>query len=270
MTADGKYYIIDAHCHIYPEKIAAKAVGGTDAFYGVTSHHKGTAEDLLESGGKAGVDHFVVQSVATTPKQVRSINSFIANEVENGGGRLTGLGTLHPDSDDIDGDIENIVSLGLHGVKLHPDIQQFKLDDDKCMKMYELCQQNRLPMLIHTGDYRYDFSNPNRLLPILKRFPDLIIVGAHLGGWSVWEDAVKELAPMSNLYVDCSSCFGFNDRVDFRKIIEGYGTDRVLFATDYPMWTPKTELEKFFELGFSEDENRKMLSENAKKVFSIK
>ena len=31
------YFVIDTHCHIYPEKIAAKAVAGTDKFYDTTA-----------------------------------------------------------------------------------------------------------------------------------------------------------------------------------------------------------------------------------------
>lgn len=68
--------------------------------------------DLIRQGGSAGIDHFIVQSVATTPRQVKSINEFIAAEVEKSGGRLTGLGTLHPDSPDIAGDVAHLVSWG--------------------------------------------------------------------------------------------------------------------------------------------------------------
>ena len=85
-------FVIDAHCHIYPEKIAARAVAGTDAFYGTTARcPQGTVAELLDVGARAGTDHFIVQSVATTPKQVRSINEFIAASVAQSGGTLTGL-----------------------------------------------------------------------------------------------------------------------------------------------------------------------------------
>ena len=122
-------YTIDSHCHIYPEKIASKAVGGTDNFYGEHSVGSGTVDDLLQRGENAGVDHFIVQSVATTPHQVGSINRFIAYEVAKNPEKLTGLGTLHPDSEDIEGDVAHLLELGLRGVKLHPDIQAFKIDD---------------------------------------------------------------------------------------------------------------------------------------------
>lgn len=262
------FSVYDAHCHIYPEKIAARAVAGTDTFYGEHSTGRGTVADLMRQGAAAGIDHFIVQSVATTPRQVKSINEFIAAEVEKNPEKLTGLGTLHPDSEDIAGDIEHLVALGLHGVKLHPDIQKFKIDDYRCLKIYELCE-GKLPILMHTGDYRYDFSNPNRLIPILQIYQGLTVIGAHLGGWSIWQEASRRLSGFQNLYVDCSSSFPYLKPEEAREIILRYGTDRVLFGTDYPMWPPEQELDYFFSLGFNEEENRKMLSGNVRRLFGI-
>ncbi len=265
-----KYKIIDAHCHIYPEKIAEKAVGGTDKFYGVTSFGKGTVKDLFKLGSKTGIDHFVVQSVATTPAQVRSINEFIAREAEAAKGKLTGLGTLHPDSESIEEDMEHLLSLGLKGVKLHPDIQDFKIDDYRNLKIYELCEKHGIPILMHTGDNRYDRSNPNRLCPILEIYTDLVIVAAHMGGYSVWEEACEKLKDFPNVYVDCSSSFAFLKPEVAEKIIKAYGADKVLFATDYPMWEPRKELEYFMGLNLTEEEREKIFSKNAELVFGIK
>ncbi len=265
----GSYRVIDAHCHIYPPKIAAAAVRGTDTFYDLHSVYDGTTTDLLARGEAAGFDRFIVQSVATTPHQVKSINEFIAAEVNAGGGRMTGLGTLHPDSRDIAGDIAHLRELGLRGVKLHPDIQQFKIDDYRCLKIYELCEREGLPILLHTGDSRFDYSNPNRLLPVMQIYSGLTVVGAHLGGWSVWDEAVSKLAGLPNLYVDTCSCFAFMDRQKVKDIILAYGTDRVLFGTDYPMWPMEDEVEALLSLRLSEEDNRKILAENAEKVFGL-
>ena len=266
---EGKYRVIDAHCHIYPDKIASRAVAGTDGFYGINSTCKGTVSDLEFVGGAAGVDHFLVQSVATTPHQVKSINEFIAQSVVQSGGKFTGLGTLHPDSGDIKGDIEHLMELGLKGVKLHPDIQQFKIDDYRCLRIYELCEQLELPILMHTGDFRYDFSNPNRLLPVMEIYTGLTVIGAHFGGWSVWDEAAEKLAGLPNLYVDtCSSLYSL-DSQKAKKLIYAYGVDRVLFGTDYPMWETAEELERFFKIGLSEEEYKKILYENAAGLFGI-
>ena len=125
------FEVIDAHCHIYPEKIAEKAVRGTDKFYDIVSKFKGTASELIEQKAFNGVDKFVVQSVATTPHQVKSINEFVAKEVELYGDFIVGLGTLHPESQTIKEDVLHLIELGLKGVKLHPDIQNFKIDEER-------------------------------------------------------------------------------------------------------------------------------------------
>ncbi len=263
------YYVIDAHCHIYPEKIAQRAVAATDKFYGANSFGDGTVRNLNELFREVGVDHAIVQSVATTAHQVKCINEFIAGEVASGEGFLTGLGTMHPDSEDIEGDIEYLMELGLKGIKLHPDIQGFQVDAGNLLKIYECCEKKNLPILMHTGDYRYDNSNPNRVLPILKAYPGLTVIGAHFGGWSVWNEACEKYAGLSNFYVDCSSSFGFENDCNFKELILRYGTDRVLFGTDYPMWSAKNELETFFSFELGEDVNRQILSENAKKLFGI-
>ncbi len=263
------YYIIDAHCHIYPEKIAERAVRGTGDFYGETMICKGTVSDLAVEAKAAGIDHCIVQSVATTPKQVKSINEFIAGEVKAAGGFFTGLGTLHPDSEDQKGDVDHLVELGLKGVKLHPDIQKFKLDDYRCLKIYELCEERGLTMLLHTGDNRYDYSNPNRLIPILTTYTNLTVIGAHFGGWSIWDEASRKLCGIENFYVDCSSSMPWLEPDTTREIIRRYGADRVLFGTDYPMWRPKDEIEAFLKLGLDENENRSILNMNAKKLFCL-
>ena len=229
----------------------------------------GTGRSAQRKGKKAGVDHSIVQSVATTPKQVQSINEFIAATVNAAPDRLTGLGTLHPNSDDLRGDVEHLISLGLKGVKLHPDIQNFKVDDYRCLKIYELCEEFGLPILMHTGDKRYDNSNPNRLIPILEIYDHLVIIGAHFGGWSIWEEASHVLCDIPNLYVDCSSAMPWISDEKTVEIIRRYGAQRVLFGTDYPMWSPVKELDRFMTLPLTDEEKRIILSENVKKVYEL-
>ena len=196
--------VFDAHCHIYPAKIARKAAQTTAAFYDYTGETlDGTVQTLFAHGG--GITKFLVQSVATRPDQVQHINEFIAREVAQFPDRLYGFGALHPDSPTLEEDIAHLRALGLHGVKLHPDIQGFRLDDPRCFALAEQCE-GVLPLLLHTGDSRYDFSNPNRLIPLLRRFPRLTVIGAHFGGYTIWQEAARQLAGrFENLWVDCSS-----------------------------------------------------------------
>lgn len=182
--------IIDAHCHIYPDKIAARAAQSIGEFYDIPMDMDGTVDTLLRVGKQAGVTHYLVHSVATTPAQVHSINEFIAGTVQQHPGLMTGFGTLHPDSENIQADIEHLIDLGLKGIKLHPDFQKFNIDSEKALSIYRLVA-GRLPILIHTGDFRYDYSHPRRLKRAMEFVPDLTVIGAHFGGWSVQGGSCK-------------------------------------------------------------------------------
>lgn len=264
------YRIIDSHCHIYPDKIAARAVESISRFYdGMPLKWDGTCDTLVRTGNEAGISHFIVQSVATTPEHVHSINRFIAESVAKSGGCMTGLGSMHPDSPDYAADLDELQALGLRGVKLHPDIQRFEMDDPRCMKIYELCEARGLPILMHTGDHRYDYSNPNRLIRVLREFPKLIIIGAHMGGWSVWDEAARTVAKFPNLYMDVSSSLYALSPAHAREIVEAYGVDHTLYGTDYPMWDQKDEIDRTLAMGFTEAEYERIFARNTEELFGL-
>lgn len=259
---------IDCHCHIYPDAIAERAVAGIGAFYDLPLHYRGTLADLVAVQEATGISHGVIFSVATTPHQAASINRFIAECAAGSEGRFVGLGTVHPDSESLKEDIEHIISLGLRGVKLHPDFQRFAADDARALAIFSLCE-GRLPVLIHCGDHRYDFSNPARLASVLSRFPALTVLGAHFGGWSVWDEAEAQLTEYSNFYVDTSSSLYAMPSERARTLLRRFGADRVLFGTDYPMWRIEDELARMASLGLTETEYEKIYYKNAAKLFGF-
>ena len=264
--------IIDAHCHIYPDAIAPKAVNAIDTFYGglPSKHFEGRSEELVKVGRKTGVDHFVVFSVATSAHQVASINRFIAGEVEKYSGCMTGLGTLHLSSEDMEGDLNHLVELGLKGVKLHPDIQDFVIDDPRAMDIYAMCEERGLPIYVHTGDYRYDRSNPNRTVNVLRAFPKLKFVGPHFGGWSVWEDVAKTLTDFDNITVDTSSCFYTMKPEEAVNLIRAFGSERVMFGTDYPMWANNRDIEYIENLPITDKEKEDIFYKTCATLLDIK
>lgn len=69
--------------------------------------------------------------------------------------------------------------------------------------------------------------------------------------------------------MDCSSTLPYLPHETAVKIIRRYGAARVLFGTDYPLWTPEGELASFFSLGLTPAENKAILADNARRVFGI-
>lgn len=264
--------IIDAHAHIYPEKIAPRAVPAIGTFYKVPMQGEGTAEDLLATYSACGITHAIVHSVATTAKSVPTINTFLAEQCKQHP-EFIGFGTMHPDFEDMEAEVDRALEMGLHGFKLHPDTQQVDMDDPRLMKFYEIIA-GRVPLVVHTGDYRYDYSHPRRLVNIMKTFPDLVVDGAHLAGWSIYDigyDTVHaELENLDNLYVDASSTFALIGRRHMRELIRMWGPDRVMFGTDYPMWAPGQELNEMLHCDLTDDELEKVLWKNAEAFTGVK
>ncbi len=262
--------IYDMHAHIFPQKVSDKAVNAIGDFCGIPMQKKGHSEDLLEAEAKAGTTKTLICSSATTPMQVTAINSFISSEVNAHPNEFFGFGTLHAYYYDIPNEVERIISLGLRGIKLHTDFQKFAIDDPAAYKIYE-CVEGRLPILFHTGDKRYKYSNPNMILKILKDFPKLQVICAHLGGYSEWREVQKLQGYLGNpnVYIDTSSAIQLMDKRTSLKIIRKHDVNNIFWGSDYPMWDPKTELENFMKIRLTDDEREKILGLNAKNFLNL-
>ncbi len=261
--------IIDVHCHVYPDAIAQRAADSIGAFYELDMHMSGTLGELMVRGTQAGISQFVINSAAITASRVRSINDYLISAAQSAPERLIGFGTMHPDLEDVEGELDRLMAAGLRGVKLHPDFQHFCLDDEKVVRMFAALAERGLPALIHTGDHRYPYSEPARMARVLDQLPDLKVICAHLGGWSVWSDAWKVLAGRPGVWVDTSSSLYALTPEEGAQIIRRYGVDRVFFGTDYPMWAPDDELARFLKLPLTQEEQEKILHENLEKFLQI-
>ncbi|MDR1252789.1 MAG: amidohydrolase family protein [Treponema sp.] len=252
--------VIDFHAHIYPEKIAAKALANVWEFYKIPMQLDGTVGTLLENGRRGGIDRFVVFSPAAVPEQVQRINDFIA-AVCREHPELIGFGTLHQNMRNPGDEIVRIAGLGLKGIKLHPDMQRFNIDDNCLMEIYAALE-GKMPVIFHTGDYRFSFSHPSRLARVLDNFPKLVTVAAHFGGWSLFDIAMDHLSERF-CYFDISSSLPFLGKRRARELIRFYGAERFLFGSDYPMWNPAACLGDFLDLNLSEAEKDLILYKNA-------
>lgn len=256
--------IVDIHVHVYPDKIAAKASASVGEFYHVTMEEPvGSVGRLREIMDDSPITHALVHSVAVRPQTVTSINTFIAETIA-ANDQLIGFMTLHQDFEDPASEIERATSLGLRGVKLHPDTQEVNLDDERLMRIYEICERKGLPVMLHCGDYRYDYSHPRRLKNVLHTFPNLVVDAAHFGGWSVYGLALEYLEDES-CFLDVSSSMRYLGSRRTYELCERHGFDRILFGSDYPMWNPAREHAIFSALGFTERDFEAMCWHNAER-----
>ena len=258
--------IIDCHCHIYPDKIAPKAVAAIGEFYHIPMKCSGTITELLTQGKEYGVEKMLVHSTATRGDQVEGINNFLISEL-NKNPEFIGYGTLHPDFSDNEKELDRLIENGVKGIKFHPDFCKIDVLTKGMYDIYEMIE-GKLGIMFHVGDDRHPYSQPEKIKKILQDFPNLKVIGAHMGGYTAWEESYNILCG-ENLYFDTSSSLAFISTKMAEKIIRKHGVEKILFATDYPMWYLKEEIELFLKIPLTDDEREKIFHKNAEQLLEL-
>lgn len=238
--------IFDIHTHVYPDEIAQKATDSVKSFYNIGgAGMDGTTSMLLQRGKEAGISAFLILPVAIRPDRVQGINDFILHQTQLHP-EFVGFGTVHAGMEGLTDEVHRIMDMGLKGIKMHPDSQRFHIDDSRLYPMYEAIE-GRIPVMLHMGDQRYDYSHPVKLRKILDQFPRLQAVAAHFGGYSMYETAY-ELLKDTDCILDVSSSLMFMEDGQPEKYINLYGAERMAYGTDYPLWDPVQEVDRFLQL----------------------
>ncbi len=265
---------IDFHTHAFADKIAKSAMDFLcstlqNEVKAPDPQTNGTVSDLLAKMDLWGVDKSVVLPIATKPTQQKIINDFAH---ENSSDRLIFFGTVHPKADDWESELERIKSLGLYGVKLHPDYQGFYANDEELFPIYEKCAELSLPVILHAG---YDALSPKDIhctpkmsLDVIKRVPKLKLILAHLGGERLWDDVEKYLVG-EDVFFDTAFTYGEISTEQALRIIKNHGADKILFGSDAPWHKSPDEISLIDELDLTNEEKEMIFYKNAENLLLI-
>jgi predicted TIM-barrel fold metal-dependent hydrolase len=169
--------------------------------------------------------------------------------------------------ENIGDEAEYVISNGLHGIKMHPDSQAFDIDDPRLFPMYEAIS-GKIPVMPHMGDPRYDFSHPRKLRRVMELFPNLQVIATHFGGYSMYEEAYDLLHDKDCVF-DVSSSLMFMPEGVAEKYINAYGAERMAFGTDFPLWDPVVETERFMRLNLTADQFDQIGHKTAQRVLGL-
>jgi hypothetical protein len=264
--------IIDVHTHAFNPKIAERAISGIEAHSGITPYTRGLVNQLTDRFDEWGVDMGVMLSIATKPSQQQVINDWAA-QINRENSRIIAFGSVNPFAKDATDEIARIKSLGLRGVKLHPDYQHFMADDPIVDDIYDCLEESGLALMLHAGFDSFSpdllHAPPERILNVIKRHPKLRLIVAHLGGNERWEDVYDVLAGVGEeVYFDTSFTSRCPDEL-MKKIIEKHGADRILLGSDCPWESTQRMIEKLLRLRLGDGETDKILGENAAHLFDL-
>lgn len=174
--------ITDAHAHIFPYGIAHKAADVGHFYEGaVEMWGDGTMEMLAENSRRSDVTRCFAHFVAITSSRVCKINDFIADCAAGSEGLFVDFATMHPDLQDIAGELDRAQEMGLMGVKPHPDMQALAMDSPHAMRIYEQMSRRSMLLIVHAGDSRCAYFNPEQTARVCRTFPEMNFQAAHLG-----------------------------------------------------------------------------------------
>jgi uncharacterized protein len=163
--------------------------------------------------------------------------------------------------------------LGMRALRIVPWLWGLPPNDRRYYPLYAECVELGIPFCTqvgHTGPLRT--SETGRPIPYLDdvalEFPDLVIVGGHIG--YPWTNEMIALATKyPNVYIDTSAYTAKRFPPELVAYMKGNGRRKVLFATNYPMITPQHALESLDALELEEESKELFLSGNARRVFAL-
>ena len=262
--------LIDFHTHCFPDAIAQRAIAKlSHASGGLEPIYDGTLAGLKENMRREGVDQSVVLNIATSAHQQSSVNRFA--QAMNGDG-IVAFGSVYPDAPDVLEEIDRIADMGLKGIKLHPEYQNFYVDDPKMEPIYRRISKHELIVSFHAGrddGYMPPYHcTPQRLSRAL-RWLDTPVVAAHWGGRCMEEDVLKYLCG-TDVYFDTAFGYGCTVHQRLLEMLARHGVEKFLFGTDAPWHTARCELRLIDSLELSSEEREKILFRNAQRLLGQK
>jgi len=310
MTAN---VIIDCHMHIYPSKsLGREEKQSYDVWeYGrkpglSLGKYGGNLDDALQSIRQSGTSKAVVMShLLVTIANLRKNTTPFAESVDPLKGAQAKIAQMLTDSntsicelarkhtelvpfvivdphaaglDETSAQLHEFVrNHGARGVKVHPVLQQFFPSDKRMWPTYRTCAELGIPILSHSGAAQgpEQYSEPRAFVEVLREFPKLTLILAHLGG-AAWRQTLDVARKYQNAYFDCSEVIEWAGAPsaptsrELAQLIKDVGPRRVMMGTDFPWYDLDRTIQLVKALPIlSEEEKAWLLGENATRILGI-
>jgi predicted TIM-barrel fold metal-dependent hydrolase len=277
--------IIDIHIHIQPLHMfkphALELIKRGRRDYADVERYSADPKaflGLLDSLGieRAGLINYVSPEViGFTPE----VNDWCAKYCSAAPDRLIAFGSVHPKHvADAGAEVDRIAKIGIRALKLHPSHQvlspnAYRDGYGPLSALYERAAANGLPVMIHTGTSIFPGARNIHAQPMLADdvcidFPSLVVILAH-GGRPLWmNEAFFLVRRHKNMYMDISGIPPHKLLEYFPRLEDIAG--KVLWGTDWPgpgVPEIKGNIEKFLALPISPEAKRKILYDNAARLF---
>lgn len=216
-------------------------------------------------------------------------NQWLAAELA-GRERLVGFGTLDFQRTDMKDQVRQAIDLGLKGLKLHPNIQEFDILCPKAMEVYAAAQEQDLLVTFHTGVHyaRIKDYAVTKFDEVAHQFPNLRFTMEHMGGYHFFNEALavllnnypppwikgtcKVFAGLTSVFTRHQLRFWYLRPEQIMEIILQTSVDQVIWGLDFPYnleRETKIAIETIGGLGISESDREKILGGNLRRELGL-
>ncbi len=268
--------IIDFHTHVFPDKIASSTINALASNSGSKPYTDGTVVGMIEALNRSGADIAIALPVLTKATQFESVLNFaclVNEQFKNEKRKIISFAGMHPDCDNIDEKMQKIKSLGIKGVKIHPDYQSTYIDDQRYVEIIKCAKKYDLIVVTHSGIDNGYIGQPvrcpvDRVIKVINEVDYDKFVLAHFGAHKLWEEVRDNLCG-KNVLFDTAFTLHEIDKDLFKDIVNKHGSDKILFATDCPWRDIKDDLEILSSYGLDKGDLDNILYKNALKLLNL-
>lgn len=262
--------LIDFHAHVFPERVAAAALGKLAAISKIQPCTDGTVACTSAFMGGSGVERYVVANIATNAAQTTNVNNFAIGLLSDT--RIIPFGSVYPDADNALPEIARLRQAGIKGIKLHPEYQQFFVENRACYNIVERALSYDMIVLLHAGHdvaYPNTYNSPPKALRKLSdEFKSDKIVFAHLGGFAASDEVLEELVGCDACFdTACTACSTLPTNA--KAIIAAHGSEKILFGSDCPWERPQATYDFLQRLGLTNAQLENITHINAERLLGI-
>ena len=230
------------------------------------------AEELLSSMQQTDVTLSVILPVVTSPEQFQRINNHAAEINRTYPGKLLSFGSIHPLSQQYKQELNYIRSLGLPGIKLHPDRQKTAIDHKGYLHIIDYASELGLVIVVHAGTssgQQLPVHCPPQLAALmLEEVRPQGLVLTHMGGFKQWS-LVEETLIGRPVYLDCAGCSDRMPKEQLERIVNRHGSDKILFASDFPRGNIRDEIEWIESSSLTRVQKQNIYMKNACKLLHL-
>lgn len=266
---------IDIHTHAFPDSIVQRAMSSLqERCADWPARGDGSVAGLAESMRQNNIEKSAICSIATKPGQCEGICRWLG-EVMDKYDCFIPVASLHPADENPLVWMKNFRRQGIRVVKLHPMYQHFVVDDERMFAIYDAAAAEDMLVEFHSGmdighpeDVIPDRASAGRFAAVTRKFPQMKILLAHMGGFMMWDDMEKHLLG-SGVWLETSFALTHMPRERFVNMVRRHGVDKICFGSDWP-WLGQGELWNMIlacELG--EETNAKIWRHNSAKLLGL-